>query len=120
MSKKKTLIDKIIDDQTFLNSIGTISEKWQFIYHKGNKTEYLVSDNGNLQNIKTGVLRIPTLNKYGYLKFNLYENNVCYTKSIHRLVAEAFVDNPDPDTKTKVNHIDGNKTNNHYTNLENG
>lgn len=36
----------------------------------------------------------------------------------HRLVAEAFVDNPQPEQYTIVNHIDGDKLNNHYMNLE--
>ena len=37
---------------------------------------------------------------------------------VHRLVAEAFVENPNPEEYTIVNHIDHNKWNNHYTNLE--
>lgn len=37
---------------------------------------------------------------------------------LHRLVAEAFCDNDDPIHKTTVNHIDGNPSNNHATNLE--
>ena len=38
-------------------------------------------------------------------------------KGIHRLVAEAFVENPRPDIFDMVDHIDCNKSNNHYTNL---
>ena len=39
------------------------------------------------------------------------------TKSVHRLVAKAFVKNPRPDIFDMVDHIDGNPSNNHYTNL---
>lgn len=51
---------------------------------------------------------------------NRYKNNRRVAKkfSIHRLVAEYYIENDDPDNKNQVNHIDGNKLNNYYTNLE--
>lgn len=63
-------------------------------------------------------------NSYGYLiaslpyKGRLSKNGkpVSEKKSVHRLVAEAYL--PNPDNLPQVNHIDGNKLNNHYENLE--
>lgn len=53
-----------------------------------------------------------------YLCVNLYEDKKGTTKSVHSIVAISFVDNPDPVHKTQVNHIDCDKKNNHYKNLE--
>lgn len=52
----------------------------------------------------------------GYSANTLYKNNHGVTNYIHRLVAEAFIANPE--NKKTVNHIDGNKANNRFSNLE--
>lgn len=57
--------------------------------------------------------RIPH-NKYPYL--HLSKNGKRKTVKIHRLVADAFV--PNPERKPEVNHIDGIKINNSFSNLE--
>ena len=58
----------------------------------------------------------PHLDKYGYLRINLYNNGINKKVYIHRLVALTFI--PNPDNKPQVNHIDGNKQNNNISNLE--
>ena len=45
-------------------------------------------------------------------------SNKLSEKYVHRMVAKAFVPNDDPIGKPHVDHIDGNKHNNHYTNLQ--
>lgn len=55
----------------------------------------------------------PSLNrKRGYMYVRTSNKNL----QVHRLVASAFV--PNTDNKQYVNHVDGNKQNNHHTNLE--
>lgn len=61
-------------------------------------------------------IRSTSLTKDGYVKVRLNKKDKDKTVRIHQLVAEAFV--PNPNKKDTVNHIDGNKQNNHYTNLE--
>lgn len=84
---------------------------------------YLISSWGNVfSKHKNGIMSVY-IDPQGYpgVVFreglrNGMENRTRYR--IHRLVAYAFVHNPDPLNKIWVNHIDGNKQNNHYTNLE--
>lgn len=54
--------------------------------------------------------------KDGYFSVFLYKNGKVARRRVHRLVAKAFL--PNPDNKPIVNHKDGNKQNNHVNNLE--
>ena len=71
----------------------------------------LKGKNNSLRN-KKGQLLKQSYDKNGYLRVALSG----ITKKSHRLVAESFVDNPLK--LPEINHIDGNKENNHYSNLE--
>lgn len=55
----------------------------------------------------------------GYRSVKLtFDNSKQRRFYVHRLVAEHYIINPDPDKKIFVNHIDGNKLNNNVSNLE--
>ena len=101
-------------------------EIWKDI--KGFENYYQVSDFGNIRSITrfidnplgglkqlTGKQMTPYKNKQGYLVVTLRNQHRKVAK-IHRLVAQAFI--PNPDNKPEVNHKDGVKTNNFKDNLE--
>lgn len=77
---------------------------------------YEISSNGNVRNIISGHVLKNKINKYGYPCIGLYYNGKKIYRTIHRLVANAFVSGKA--SNLQVNHKDGVKTNNHYTNLE--
>ena len=80
-------------------------------------THYVVSSNGDIFNKHTGNKIAQTkCKKTGYYMVSLWSNNKCRTCTVHRLLAMAFIDNPN--NYKEVNHIDGNKTNNNLSNLE--
>jgi hypothetical protein len=56
------------------------------------------------------------INSDGYYVVNLHKNHKSYVIAVHRIVATAFIENPD--NYPTVNHIDGNKHNNNVRNLE--
>lgn len=67
----------------------------------------------------TPVLELKPSNNKGYLRVALrreHWNDPLTNKYVHRLVAEAFI--PNPNGYEEVNHIDGDKSNNHVSNLE--
>ena len=79
------------------------------------KARTVICSDGQIKPIKSRCLR-PGNNGTGYLFVQLWVNNRANRRYVHRLVAEAFIDNPDK--LEEVNHIDGNKSNNSVSNLE--
>lgn len=77
---------------------------------------YLIYSDGRVQNKNTGKFLSPFKINSGYLVYHLYANHREHKFLIHRLVAEYFV--PNPNNELVVNHIDGDRLNNNYTNLE--
>ena len=75
---------------------------------------YEVSNLGRIKRIR--VLE-PTRKKHGYMQISLVgKNGVRKSLRLHRIVAEAFV--PNPEGKPQVNHKDENPENNRASNLE--
>lgn len=90
---------------------------------------YEISDLGRVKSLSRYVkskanskMKIPERilktgkNSCGYALVVLMKNNKRHNKLVHRLVAEAFINNPE--NYAVVNHIDGNKQNNNVSNLE--
>lgn len=87
-------------------------ELWKNI---DNFPNYQISNYGRVKNIDGRILK-PSKDKNGYLMVNMLTNTGYKTKRIHRLVAEAFI--PNLNNYKEVNHIDENKENNCFSNLE--
>ena len=79
-------------------------------------TRYQVSDAGEVKNIDTNQVLQGRVKENGYVEYCLYLPEGKKYVTGHRLVAEAFISNPD--NKPEVNHKDGNKLNNNVNNLE--
>lgn len=87
--------------------------KWQKIDRNPN---YSVNENGVVKNNNSNKIKKTHINKKsGYYIVDLWKNNIVEKVPIHRLVAEAFIQNPE--NKPTVDHIDGNRLNNNVDNL---
>ena len=87
-------------------------EDWKGL---SNYPNYSVSNFGNIKNNKKNSTLKPNLHKSGYLVVQLFKEGVRRNLRVHRLIAEAFLEEFD-ETKY-IDHIDRNKTNNKLTNL---
>lgn len=107
-------------------SLGANMETWKPVL--GYEGLYEVSDLGRVRGLErtknnrgaiqhvSGRIMQQRPNHKGYLTVHLSKNGVGARKPVHRIVAEAFIQNPD--AKPQVNHISGVKTDNRATNLE--
>lgn len=77
---------------------------------------FAVSNNGEVIAADTGKKVAIRDNGHGYKQVQIMRGGKRYTRYVHRLVAECFLDNVEG--YTEINHIDGNKANNNVNNLE--
>ena len=76
---------------------------------------YTIREDG-VVNSRFGRTIKPQVGKNGYVRVELWSGGKGKKYLLHRLLAQAFI--PNPDGKPQVNHIDGDKTNNAVSNLE--
>lgn len=106
-----------------------MEEIWKDV--KGFEGIYQVSNLGNIKTLQRNIYRKgtdrlhyiqpekilnPPLLPIGYKYMSMHNGGQKKVKSIHSLVAEAFI--PNPENKRTINHKDGNKLNNRVDNLE--
>ena len=85
---------------------------------KSLKFLYEINADGTIRNVKSKKVVQGYVEKNGYVRVK-FENKCLggvIRTTVHRLVAEAFI--PNPDNLPEVNHIDSNRSNNHVSNLE--
>lgn len=93
-----------------------VNEIWKEVENYPN---YFISNTGVLKRVyKNGnsLIKSYYVHKNKYKRVHMSNSNGIKFFNIHRLVASAFI--PNPYNKEDVNHIDGDKMNNHVSNLE--
>lgn len=101
----------------FLKSLLNDTErKWKYVYIDNEQTKYMISNDGKLASLRMCRLMRPAPGSDGYIATVISHKGIRCNVAIHRLVAEAFI--PNPDNLPEVNHKNGNKNINWDWNLE--
>lgn len=82
---------------------------------KGYEGLYEVNSEGDIRSLTHDEIKIPWTHPNGYSFVWLYKDNVKYNARVHRVVAEAFIENPD--NKPFIDHINRDRTDNRACNL---
>lgn len=95
-----------------------MQEEWRDVI--GYEGYYIVSNTGKIKRIKkmpgTSCKILKQTYSYGYSHVNLSKQNTLKRIRVHKIVCQAFLDNPN--NKKSINHIDNNRSNNNLSNLE--
>lgn len=92
------------------------NDVWKTIEIEGEETAYEVNNNGKVRRINNHRELKPNKRYDGYAIYRLRHNHKTIAEYAHRLVATAFL--PNPNGYEIINHIDENKLNNNVKNLE--
>jgi hypothetical protein len=113
---------EITTNQSTMTNLS-ISHEEIWLPVSGYEGRYEISNFGNIKALsrphykrKSPILVKKQLDRYGYHYVHISNGIKGRNIKVHRLVAIAFI--PNPENKSDVNHIDGNKLNNHVSNLE--
>lgn len=93
---------------------SSIKEEWKDI--KGYEGLYQISNKGRVRSTRNNIILKPIISDKGYYRVDLSKNGNKDRVRIHRLVAQAFI--PNPNNYPVINHKDENKSNNCVSNLE--
>lgn len=99
-----------------------MEEQWKMIIIDNEETHFMISNLGRVRNLKTqhqkhkGLLKSRLNPRNGYYRNDIKVGDKWRTFYTHRLVAQAFI--PNPNGLPQVNHKDGDKSNNKVSNLE--
>lgn len=103
------------DDIIYIEDIGEFTR----FYYNGEPTNYFVNpiNKGVFSNKSKKILK-PTIDRNGYVTYTLYVHGHQLVKTYNNLIGCVFLPNDDPENKTDVDHIYGNKLDNDYRKLE--
>lgn len=103
-----------------LIKMENIEEIWKDVV--GYEGYYQISNLGRIKSLNYGkngyakILKNSFIASYKYYQIKLYKDTKSKILKVHRLLAQAFI--PNPENKPCINHIDGDKLNNDLSNLE--